>query len=90
MDTQFKAGDYLRVSQRIIEGKKERDVAYEGVVVRVKGSGDNATFTLRQTLDGVDVDRIFPLRLPSITNIKILQAARKNVGKLRKIERFVK
>lgn len=76
-------GDVVRISQKIIEGKRERVINYRGVIVRVKGSGDNKTLTLRQTLEGVTVERILPVNLPSIVSITVETPTTHNTGKLR-------
>lgn len=81
--TYFKTGDVVKISQKIKEGKKERVISYQGVVVRVKGSGMNKTFTIRQNLEGIDVERILPAELPTLQSIKVIHQAEKPLGKLR-------
>ena len=57
---EFRVGDTVRVDYKIIEGKKERIQAYEGVVVAKKGSDVSETFSVRKESAGVGVTRIFP------------------------------
>ena len=36
---EFRVGDTIKVNVRIIEGKRERIQAFEGIVIAIKGSG---------------------------------------------------
>ena len=67
----FKAGDTVTVFYKIIEGNKEREQQYQGVVLQRKGSGATQTFTVRKISNGVGVERIFPLYSPKITKIEV-------------------
>lgn len=69
----IKKGDTVKVSQKITEGKRDRVVVFKGQVLQIKGSGLNVMFTVRQTLEGVDVDRIFPLASPTIAKIEKIE-----------------
>ena len=68
---QFKAGDTITVSYKIKEGDKERVQQYQGVVIQRKGTGANATFTVRKISNGIGVERIFPLFSPFIEKIDL-------------------
>lgn len=76
----FKVGDTVKVSQKIIEGKKERVTVFKGEVVKVKGSKENKMFIVRHNFDGVDVDRIFPLESP-VLKIEYVSSPKKRVRK---------
>ena len=67
----FKAGDTITVSYKIIEGTKERVQQFQGVVLQRKGTGLKKTFTVRKISNGVGVERIFPLYSPKIESIEI-------------------
>jgi large subunit ribosomal protein L19 len=69
----FNPGDKIRVYIKIKEGDKERIQHFEGVVIAIKGSRNNATFTMRKISYGVAVERIFPLHSPVIQNIEVLR-----------------
>ena len=58
---EFRVGDTVRVDVRIIEGKRERIQAFEGVVIARKGAGISETFTVRKVSYGVGVERILSL-----------------------------
>ena len=79
----FKAGDTVRVQQKIKEKDKFRLQAFEGIVLaRKHGSEAGATFTVRKTASGVGVERIFPLYSPSIDSIEITKKANVRRSKL--------
>ena len=69
----FRPGDTVRVHVKIREGEKERIQIFEGVVIRRRGGGHSATFTVRKVSYGVGVERIFPVESPSVTKIEIRQ-----------------
>ena len=72
-NTNFKAGDHIRVQVRVIEGDKERIQTFEGDVISLKGKGANKTFTVRKISNGVGVERIFPLHSPTIAKIDLVK-----------------
>ena len=72
----FKAGDTVRVSVRIIENKKERIENYEGVVIQRRGHGVSETFIIRKMSSGIGVERIFPTHSPSIAKIEVVKHGR--------------
>jgi large subunit ribosomal protein L19 len=70
---EFKPGDTVSVSLRIIEGDKERVQAFVGVIVQRRGSGMGITFTVRKASGNVYVERTFPLHSPLISEIKVIR-----------------
>jgi large subunit ribosomal protein L19 len=67
----FRPGDTVRVHVRIREGDKERTQVFEGVVIRRRGGGASATFTVRKVSYGVGVERIFPVESPAVEKVEI-------------------
>lgn len=67
----FKSGDTITVTYKIVEGSKERLQSFRGVVIQKKGSGITQTFTIRKISDGIGVERIFPLYSPHIESIEL-------------------
>jgi large subunit ribosomal protein L19 len=63
----------VSVFQKLVEGKRERNVPFTGVVQKVRGSGINKTITVKTILEGVEVEKIFPIASPSITKIEIIE-----------------
>lgn len=66
-------GDTVKVFVRIIEGNKERTQAFEGTVIKKRGSGINKTITVRKIFQGVGVERVFALYSPRVEKINILK-----------------
>lgn len=75
----FRVGDIIKVTQKVNEGKKDRLVTFRGQLIKTRGKDENMMFTVRQELDGVFVDRIYPLANPSITDIALVEKPKKTV-----------
>lgn len=74
----FRAGDTLRVTQKVKEGDKTRLQVFEGLVLaRKHGAEPGATFTVRKVVSGVGVERVFPLYSPEIDKIEVRSRASK-------------
>lgn len=80
---EFKAGDTITVTYKIIEGNKERLQKFRGVVIQRAGSGPTATFTIRKISGNIGVERIFPVSSPFITEIEL-----NKVGRVRRARIF--
>lgn len=92
----LRAGDNVRVWQKITDRIIEKDKvkeksrlqAFEGLVLaRKHGREAGATFTVRRVIDGVGVERIFPLYAPTIEKIEVLKRAKVRRAKLYHIRR---
>ncbi len=68
----YKVGDTIKVLQKITEGKKQRTVTFKGQLIRIKGKDKNIMLTVRQLLDGIYVDRIYPTFSPTISSIQFV------------------
>lgn len=69
---EFRVGDTVRVWVLIKEGDKEREQAYEGVVIKKHHGAVRASFTVRKISYGVGVERIFPIHSPRIGRVEVL------------------
>lgn len=79
----LRSGDTVRVWQKIKEGGKTRLQSFEGLVLaRKHGSQAGATFTVRKVMDGVGVEKIFPLYSPNIDKIDVLRRSKVRRAKL--------
>ena len=78
----FRPGDTLRVSVKVVEGERERVQAFEGVCIARKNAGINSNFTLRKISYGEGVERVFPLYSPRITAIEVVRAGKVRRAKL--------
>jgi large subunit ribosomal protein L19 len=68
----FRAGDTLKVHVKVVEGNRSRVQVFQGVCIRVQGSGIGRTFTVRKVSFGVGVERTFPLHTPIIDKIEVV------------------
>lgn len=66
-------GQTVRIDVKIKEGDKSRIQVFEGVVIRVQGSGIGKTFTVRKISNGVGVERTFPIHSPLIGDVTIIR-----------------
>ncbi len=80
---EFKSGDTVIVSYKIIEGTKERIQNFQGVVVQRRGEGATETFTVRKISNGVGVERILPVNSPFISSVTVVKR-----GKVRRARLF--
>lgn len=80
---EFKAGDTVRVWNKILEKGKTRLQAFEGLVLcRKHGTESGATFTIRKVASGVGVERVFPLYSPNIDKIEVIRKSKTRRSKL--------
>lgn len=79
---EFKSGDEVRVSVKIIEGNKKRIQVFQGVVISVRGSKISETFTVRKMSSGIGVERTFPLHSPSIESIEVVRRGKVRRNKI--------
>ena len=78
----FAVGDSVKVYVKVVEGEKERAQAFEGVVIRKRGEGARASFTVRRLSYGVGVERTFPLHSPRIEKIQVVRRGQVRRSKL--------
>ena len=76
---EFRAGDTLKVHVKVIEGNRSRVQVFQGVCIRIHGSGIGRTFTVRKVSFGVGVERTFPLHSPITAKIEVV--TRGDVGR---------
>lgn len=78
----FRPGDNIVVSYKIIEGNKERIQRFRGDVIKIAGKGGTKTFTVRKISNGVGVERIFPYSSLIIEKIELLKRGKVRRSKL--------
>jgi large subunit ribosomal protein L19 len=69
---EFRPGDTVKVHVRVVEAGRERIQVFQGVVIRIHGSGVGRTFTVRKVSFGVGVERTFPLNSPIFDQIEVV------------------
>jgi len=78
----LRIGDNIKVGVKIIEGSKERVQFYEGTIIARKNSSINTTITVRKTLQGIGIERIFLIHSPKIDSITVLRSSKVRRSKL--------
>ncbi len=78
-----KVGQTVKVYQKIKEGEKQRIQTFQGLVLKVNGKkGINQTMTVRTTLSGVGVEKIFPLHTDTVDKIEVVKQSKVRRAKL--------
>ena len=71
------SGDMVKVHVRVVEGDRERIQVFQGIVIRLRGGGNDANFTVRRIAShGIGVERTFLLRSPRIDKIEVTRRAK--------------
>ena len=76
----FFVGDSVKVNYKIKEKDKERIQAFDGIILAIKGTGENKNFIVQKNAsDAVRVERIFPINSPWIDSIKKLRSPKTKI-----------
>ncbi len=79
----LKVGMTVRVLQRLKEGEKGKSQTFEGIIIaRKHGDEAGATITVRRTAGGYGVEKVYPLRLPTIEKIEVVKKGRTRRAKM--------
>ena len=79
---EFNIGDTINVAVRIQEGGKSRIQNFIGAVIARRGTGTEASVTVRKISGGVAVERIFPVESPNVDSITVKKRGRIRRAKL--------
>lgn len=77
----FHPGDTVRVHERINEGGKSRIQVFEGVVLGIRGRGENKMFTVRKLVGQIAVEKIWPFFSPGLEKVIVKERPK---GKVRR------
>ena len=77
----FKPGDIVKVHQKIKEGDKTRVQIFKGIVLQIKGRGENKMFTVMKMVGAISVERIFAVNSPSVAKVEIAEHSKKRIKK---------
>jgi large subunit ribosomal protein L19 len=81
--SELRTGDTIKVHQKIKEGDKERIQIFEGIIIAKKhGDGIPSTITVRKVVDGIGVERIFPIHSPAFSKIEVVRHGKVRRSKL--------
>ena len=69
----FSPGDSVRVMILVREGERERQQAFEGVVIAKRNRGLNSSFTVRKISYGEGVERVFQTHSPLIKSVDVIR-----------------
>lgn len=91
----IKPGMTVKVHQKIREitpkgEEKERVQIFEGIVLGIRGAGASRTFSVRKISNGVGVEKIFPMDLPTIVNVEPVKQAKVKRAKLYGMKNYTK
>ncbi len=79
----IRPGDTILVHQKIKEGGKERIQIFQGIIIAKKhGKGISGTITVRKVVEGIGVERVFPIHSPLIAKIEIAKRGKVRRSKL--------
>lgn len=78
----FNVGDTVRVSNKIVEGTRERIQMFEGTVIARHGGGISETFTVRRVAYGCGVEKTFPLHSPNVAAVEVVRYGKVRRSKL--------
>ena len=69
----FNPGDTVKVSIKVLEGDRERLQVFQGVVIRKRGSGPGASFTVRRVSYEIGVERTFLVNSPVVESVQVVR-----------------
>lgn len=82
----FSPGDIVKVSEKIKERNvsnpkeaKTRIQIFEGVVIGIRGRDDCRSFTIRKVIDGIGVEKIWPVNSVSIEKVTVKEHSKKKI-----------
>ena len=81
-EKEFVVGNTLRVIMEVVEGDKKRLQAFEGIVVKRKGTGINRTVTIRKMVGTVGVEKVLPVHSPSLKKVEVIRRGKVRRAKL--------
>ena len=98
--TPFSVGDTVKVYAKVKEGNRERTQVFEGTVIKRQNGSNRETFTVRQSSNGIGVEKTWPLHSPIVETIEVTRRGkvrraklfylRDRVGKKAKVKELVK
>ena len=79
----LKVGMTVRVHQKLREGEKGKATQFEGIIIaRKHGNEPGAAITVRRVVSGYGVEKVYPMRLPSIEKVEVVKTGRTRRSKM--------
>lgn len=79
----IRIGDQVKVTTVIQEGDKKRPHLFDGTVIKIRGSKENRTFTVRRIgAGGIGIERTWPVKMPNLTKVEVVSSGKVNRSKL--------
>lgn len=75
----FVPGDIIRVHQKIKDADRTRTQIFEGVVLGIRGRGENKSFTVQKMVGDISVERIWPIMSPNIEKVVLKAHSKKKI-----------
>lgn len=85
----FVPGDTIRIHERIKEADhladsaglqvKTRIQVFEGVVLGLKGRGENQSFTVMKKVGDIAVEKIYPIKSPNVEKVEVKAHPKKKI-----------
>ena len=75
----FVPGDTVRVHERIKEGDKFRTQIFEGIILGIKGRGENKSFTVMKMVGKIGVEKVFPVKSPNVEKVEIKEHSKTKI-----------
>ena len=69
---EFRVGDQVKVHLKVQEGDKTRIQVFQGIVIRRRGRGTNATFTVLKEVRDDTVEKVFLLHSPQVEKVTVI------------------
>lgn len=79
---EMNVGDTVRVTVRVKEGNRERNQAFEGVIIAKKHGGINESITVRRISYNVGCEKVFPVHSPTIVSVETVRRGKVRRAKL--------
>ncbi|HLL61336.1 MAG TPA: 50S ribosomal protein L19 [Candidatus Nitrosocosmicus sp.] len=82
-DIELHIGDTVKITYKFKEGEKSKEQLFEGIMIKVRGEGDNKMFTVRKVgKDKIGIERVFSILSPYIDKIQVVKHASVRRAKL--------
>lgn len=69
--------------QKVKEGEKTRIQVFEGIVLGIKGRGENKSFTVQKMVGDIAVEKIWPVNSPTIDKVEVKEHSKKRIRRAR-------